>query len=137
MKQFSQPDDEFLAVEREALTVKADWLDLGWKSSPAESEQPSQEPQLAVDGVLHTKAILAMADKPFEEQQAALIELAVSKWITIVSACYLASETGRIIIKLGNLDAQKEGSRRIVQSIALGQDHPGRRAHVPTACWFS
>ena len=82
LKQFFQPDDELLAVEKEAFTVKADWLDLGWKSSPAEPEQLSQEPQLAVDGVLHTKAILAMPDKPFEEQQAALIELAVSKWIT-------------------------------------------------------
>ena len=51
------------------------------------------------------------------EQKKALIELALSNWITIVSACYLASETGRIVIKLGNLEAQKEGSRRIVQSI--------------------
>ena len=58
-----------------------------------------------------------MPDKTFEEQNMALTELAVNKWVSIVSACLLASETGRLIINLGSLEAQKDGARRIVQSI--------------------
>ena len=117
LKQFFQTDSESLDVEKATLTVKADWMGLGWKSSPAELEQVSLGPQLVEDGVLHTKAILAMPDRTFAEQHWTLVELAVSKWVTIVSSCLLASETGRLIINLGNLEAQKEGARRIVQSI--------------------
>ena len=79
LKQFFQSDSESLAVDKAALTVRADWMDLGWKADPLDQEQSVQGPQLAVDGTLHTKAILAMPDKTFEEQHGTLVGLAVSE----------------------------------------------------------
>ena len=117
LKPFFESASESNGIDKDFLSVKADWVGLDWQSDPVAQSPPQFGPQVAEDGVFHTKAILAMPDKTFAEQNSAVTELAVNKWVSIVSACLLASETGRLIINLGSLDAQKDGAQRIVQSI--------------------
>ena len=117
LKPFFQRDSECNDIDKSWLSVKADWVGLDWPSEPAEQQLERFGPQPGVDGVLHTKAIMAMPDKTFAEQNSMLSNLAVSKWVSVISACLLASETGRLIINLGSVEAQKEGMRRIIQSI--------------------
>ena len=117
LKPFFESDRDSNEIDKDFLSVKADWVGLDWQSDPVAPPPAQFGPQLGEDGIFHTKAILAMPDKTFEEQNLALTELAVNKWVSIVSACLLASETGRLIINLGSLEAQKDGAQRIVQSI--------------------